>query len=334
MFKRVLFISVLWLSFFSQVQSQSYLRFSKNTDTIAETSPKGYIYIECNNATVDTFRAYIILNQTETNMTSVVDYFFSNIPVVVPPGLQRDTFTFDIFDHADYDPGKKISFKFTSLSNNSFVSADSALTVYVINDDSLQISFIGAGKTVVESDTTIYLRVATNGYSDSATSVNVTLDAGSAVNGKDFAFRDTVVTVPANTRDTILIPILIFNDTTIGTTREANFTLSNPTNGAQLNIRGFTLVIREDDLEPSAIAENYFQQIKVFPNPASDFIALKNLPLAANVQLLNLNGEIVKEETINSSVEKIAVNDLAAGIYLLKINHAQYSKICRIAVLD
>lgn len=334
MFKRVLFVSILWLSFFSPAQSQDYLRFGKSIDTIIETSPKGYIYIECNNTTVDTFRAYIVLNQAETNMTSVVDYFFSNIPVVVPPGLQRDTFAFDIFDHADYDPGKKISFKFTSLSNNSFVSADSALTVYVLNDDSFQISFIGAGRTVVEHDTTVYLRVATNGYSDSATSVNVTLDAGSAINGKDFSFRDTVVTVPANTRDTILIPVVIFNDTVIGTTREANFTLSNPTNGAQLNIRGFTLTIREDDLEPSAIAENYFQQVKVFPNPASDFITLKNLPLAANVQLLNLNGEIVKEETINSSVEKIAVNDLTAGIYLLKINHAQYSKICRIAVLN
>lgn len=334
MFMRVLFLSFFLVGFIFCAQSQNYLRFTKSIDTIVETSPKGYIYVECNNTTIDTFRAYVILNQANTNMVSVTDFYFSNIPVVVPPGLQRDTFSFDIFDNEDYDPNKKISFKFTSLSNSAFASADSNLTVYVLNNDSFQISFIGAGKTVVESDTTIYIRVATNGYSDYPTSANVSLDAGSAINGKDFSFRDTLVTIPANSRDTILIPVKILNDTVITATREANFTLSNPTNGAQLNIRGFTLVIREDDLEPTAINDYYFEKVKVYPNPASDFIYLENIPLASTIQLFNLNGEIIKGASINNMVEKLLIHDLNPGIYILKINNDKHTKIYRVVVAN
>lgn len=332
MFNRAISFLLLFIGLAISAQAQNYVRFSKSVDSVYESSPYGYIYVECNNTTADTFNAFVVLNQSQTNVVAFEDFFFSNKPIVVPPGFQRDTFKFDIYDNEDYDPGKKAVFTIINIEDTSFITADTTMVLEILNDDSFKISFVGAGRTVVENDTTIFIRVATNGISDSVTTAKVKLDMGNAVKGKHFLFNDTTISIAALARDTALIPVVILNDTVVEAMREANFTLYDATNNAILNVRGFTLTIRDDDLQPSGITENYFSMIKVFPNPAVDFIQIENMPEQATIQVFDLSGSLLKEVAALSVSEKLPVQELADGVYLLKISSGSQSKIVRVAI--
>jgi hypothetical protein len=65
--------------------------------------------------------------------------------------------------------------------------------------------------------------------------------------------------------------------------------------------------------------------IRVFPNPAREEIQMVlSSPEngVANIQLLNLMGQVLKQKTVLSSqnrTERLAVNDLPSGTYLLKV---------------
>lgn len=333
MFYRI-FLLLLALSIFTnKVEAQNYVRFSKTIDSVYESQPRAYIYVECNNTTTDTFRAVIALNNAETNVVSFVDFFYSTQLIIAPPGLTRDTTWFESYDNDDYDPGKKASFVIINLSDSSFRDPDSTLTVNILNDDPFQISFVGAGRTVVESDTTVFIRVACNGVYDSATTAKVKLDAGSAIKGKHFLFNDTTVTIAAFSRDTVLIPVVILNDTIVENTREANFTLYDVSNSALLNIRGFTLTIRDDDLQPSAVVEDYFGLVNAFPNPASSFIQIVNLPLNSTIDIFDFSGKLFSSSTTFSQSERLDISDLAQGFYLMKITNQSQSKAIRFSVI-
>lgn len=333
MFKHILAILFsLSLCAFNSL-AQNYVRFTKTIDTVLETSPLAYIYLECNNTTNDTFRAFVVLDNAGTNLESFTEFYYVNQPLVVPPGLKRDTTWFEVYDNDNYTFGKKASFKIINYSDSTFKHPDSTLTVYVLNDDAFQISFVGAGRTIVESDTTVFIRVACNGVYDSATTAKVKLDAGSAIKGKHFLFNDTTVTIAALSSDTVLIPVMILNDTIVENTREANFTLYDVSNSALLNIRGFTLTIRDDDLQPSGVKEDYFTLLKVFPNPANNFIQIENLPLNTLIEIFEGSGKLLSSVFTVDSTEKLFVADLAQGFYLMKLTNQSQSKAIRFVVI-
>lgn len=62
-----------------------------------------------------------------------------------------------------------------------------------------------------------------------------------------------------------------------------------------------------------------FDAVAVYPNPTNDYVAIKNLPMGATVELLSLNGQHIS--TIEANAEHISTSHLAAGTYLLKINY-------------
>lgn len=57
-------------------------------------------------------------------------------------------------------------------------------------------------------------------------------------------------------------------------------------------------------------------QITIYPSPASDFITISNA-LGMHMQIVNLNGQLVKDQLISSSNCPVYVNDLPTGIYLV-----------------
>lgn len=73
----------------------------------------------------------------------------------------------------------------------------------------------------------------------------------------------------------------------------------------------------------------------VYPNPASDYVWVKNTvnETIENVEIMSVDGKLVKSVPVNSSISKIAINDLNTGIYLLKINQKDNSKIIRLIVV-
>jgi Secretion system C-terminal sorting domain len=62
--------------------------------------------------------------------------------------------------------------------------------------------------------------------------------------------------------------------------------------------------------------------MKVYPNPTTDFVTLRNTKGDLNqlsFQLLGANGSKISESTLQSENTDIAMRDLAAGIYFIKV---------------
>ena len=58
----------------------------------------------------------------------------------------------------------------------------------------------------------------------------------------------------------------------------------------------------------------------VYPNPARDYILIKNERLEGEViQILDLAGKLIIQSTIQSFENKINIEDLESGIYFVKV---------------
>ncbi len=88
-----------------------------------------------------------------------------------------------------------------------------------------------------------------------------------------------------------------------------------------------------DDLDlifvlPTAITEQTFNQISIYPNPVSDYLTIKNNSDSKSVlSLFDMAGRKVAEEKIESDLQAIKVSSLAKGMYIYTLSNAQNSVI-------
>lgn len=79
----------------------------------------------------------------------------------------------------------------------------------------------------------------------------------------------------------------------------------------------------------SSASIDYSSKIKVYPNPAREFLYLRDLPVnnAVNVEIYNILGRKMLSETFNSSnassEQRVDINELQKGIYLVRVFDAQ-----------
>ncbi len=66
-------------------------------------------------------------------------------------------------------------------------------------------------------------------------------------------------------------------------------------------------------------------EIRIYPNPATDFIEIKSKSNYSSIIIIDVNGKLVKE--INNSNSKIDVSNLTKGVYFLKITNKNTSLI-------
>ncbi|MDW5288968.1 T9SS type A sorting domain-containing protein [Formosa sp. PL04] len=66
-----------------------------------------------------------------------------------------------------------------------------------------------------------------------------------------------------------------------------------------------------------SVDENEFTSIKIYPNPASDVIAFKNISNEHQISIYNLMGQKVLSHTITRSNNTVNVSSLANGLYLV-----------------
>ena len=61
----------------------------------------------------------------------------------------------------------------------------------------------------------------------------------------------------------------------------------------------------------------------ISPNPAHDYVIIKSLPdmISEDVFLINMAGQIVLTDKINSEYSEINISGISAGIYILKIGN-------------
>jgi hypothetical protein len=319
----VCFVAIL-LSCSTSIAQNGYVKFVKPNDTVPEWIPNARYYVETYNPTNDTFRCVVAVVIDSTTATPVLDLNAGNRNVMVPPGATHiDSFPLEIIDDLLYDPFERIAFKIVNLSNPSFLTADSFASVYILDNDPFSISFIGAGKSIVEQDTTFLLRIALNGLVSGSTSVKVALDLSNTTKGKDFDFKDTIITINAFSFDTFYVPVVVFDDTIQEANEQVNFTLSDATNGAIIDIAAFTLTIVDNDLQPSRIQETMFSNLKTYPNPAVDFITLDGLNEIADWQVMNPIGEVLLREKTSNYPASIQLNSLPNGMYFLTGNNGK-----------
>lgn len=69
------------------------------------------------------------------------------------------------------------------------------------------------------------------------------------------------------------------------------------------------------------VASNELGLFKLFPNPASDVLQIQtpDTDKDFSVQLLNITGQVVSQHTISKTKATIPIQDLAEGVYLVKI---------------
>lgn len=70
----------------------------------------------------------------------------------------------------------------------------------------------------------------------------------------------------------------------------------------------------------TGIAELPFSKVKIFPNPASSYIEIANLPGGNNtITLTDISGKTIITKTITGNSQNISTGQLASGTYLLQL---------------
>ena len=73
---------------------------------------------------------------------------------------------------------------------------------------------------------------------------------------------------------------------------------------------------------PTGINEHSKFSINVYPNPVKDIMNIKATGNMQEIQVLNLLGQVVINQTLNTSNCSLNISNLKAGLYDLKIKMA------------
>jgi hypothetical protein len=83
----------------------------------------------------------------------------------------------------------------------------------------------------------------------------------------------------------------------------------------------------------SGIGNNIAKTASIYPNPASDFVSIV-LEENAEVQLANLNGQIMLNESFNAGQNRLSVASLPKGVYLLQIKYNDNSVLNKKLIIE
>jgi hypothetical protein len=102
------------------------------------------------------------------------------------------------------------------------------------------------------------------------------------------------------------------------------FLHSNPSDG--INYYRLRQIDFDGEFDYSGIVSIEFEneniQFKIYPNPATDFIIIKDLEEGEAVQIFDVVGKEVKAFQIQSSLHELPISDLPSGTYFIKTGRA------------
>lgn len=108
-------------------------------------------------------------------------------------------------------------------------------------------------------------------------------------------------------------------------------TLSVSIGGGQPTVQTVVLNSVEPD-DYLAVTTNELSGIAVYPNPATEVIAVKGLKDNATLNLVDAQGKTVATAAVEPGVASLGINTIDAGVYFLHITTANGSKIERVVV--
>ena len=300
------------------------VRFLGSSDSIEQVDQFLHnIFLEVNNPTSETLIFYVAIDPAYTTAVQgySYDYVFTNQEIVAPPGLTYDTLQpFEIFARPEITPVKTIFFRIVNLPAAIKAIPDSVFTLYLVNHNKFIVSFLGAGYSYPKDAGRVKIPIVASTYSSQPTTVDVSLSSGSAVLGRDYLFNDTTVTFPAFSLDTQGVWVDIIDNSIFQSNRQANFNLSNATNGAIMGISAFTLtIVNNDSLAGAVGAIDGDSKLRVYPNPATDKLFVSIAADLTEMEITTVLGErIAVIEKLSQGTSSINISGLVAGMYIMK----------------
>jgi hypothetical protein len=82
------------------------------------------------------------------------------------------------------------------------------------------------------------------------------------------------------------------------------------------------VLLQDEDCETNAISSHLLQHsVKIYPNPVYDDIIIETRQTTSfHLEILDLDGRIVKEEPHIQTPATVSIEELTQGIYILKLN--------------
>jgi len=114
----------------------------------------------------------------------------------------------------------------------------------------------------------------------------------------------------------------------VGTTTNASFQYSGSTDG-EFRVKAVSegkSSCYSNTLSVEVIAgivENYVEQIKFYPNPLTNNELSINIPAKSTIQIYSLNGNLLLEKIMNSGLNKLDVEGLPQGMYMMSIQSSK-----------
>lgn len=310
------------------------IRFTRGSDTIMEQNTTYYF-----GAIVENQSGYIVhysLFRDDAASTSTqgyaayFDYEFAGgtYNTDTSSNTHYDSLHIVLHDDAIVEGTEKIIIRVENVSPNGIAISDSVFTLYILDNDSLTSSFYGAGFGYVEKDTDVLVPIILSSYcadslfcTDTIAQVRITLDMGSAIPGVDFSFVDTIITFKTNRADTLGARVHIFDDAAVEGNDQINFNLTNLTPDIHTNIIGYTLTIIDNDTPLGFSEEAFDANMKLYPNPASNFVIISTEKDFSHVRITDLMGtEVMNIEKLASGKNQIDISLLSTGMYFVCVN--------------
>jgi hypothetical protein len=87
---------------------------------------------------------------------------------------------------------------------------------------------------------------------------------------------------------------------------------------------------------PQGIQNNTLSNLKVYPNKLSigERITISNIKTDINTSLYSYNGECIRKEYIDSSLDKtyLGTENLKAGLYFLRLEDSKSTRTCKLLI--
>ena len=93
-------------------------------------------------------------------------------------------------------------------------------------------------------------------------------------------------------------------------------------------------IFKTGDFPTGLFTESNIKNVKIFPNPPSGElnVELVNVKIPYSFKLINIAGQVVVQKEFYSTYEKVNLNDLSSGLYLLKIYNQNFSKTEKLTI--
>ncbi|MBQ6277924.1 MAG: T9SS type A sorting domain-containing protein [Bacteroidales bacterium] len=85
------------------------------------------------------------------------------------------------------------------------------------------------------------------------------------------------------------------------------------------SLAGYSFSRRLNLINPVIVEEQDLDDVKIFPNPATDILNLTSPEAISEIEILNVMGQVVKRIEVNSDNAVCDVEDLKAGVYFVRI---------------